>query len=251
MSLTEKKFWENYWSNLKLPSVVDPRHSFDRCLARELERVTSGVKGEIFEVGCAPGKWIAHLAKVNGLIPSGIEYSSTGVDLTHENFKILKIQPGQIIAGDFFEVTPAQRFDIVMSLGFIEHFEDPLPIISQHLKWLKPGGLLILGVPNFTGITQFIQHHLDKTLLDKHNLRIMNIDYFRKTGEDLDLKVLEINFLGSFEPDLPIPINRFGNPIQIAIKIFLIVMRSLRKIKVLDNFNSPFISSYILAVYRK
>ena len=251
INLTEREFWDKYWENLKLPSEVDMTHSFDRCLSRGLEKVTSNVSGGIFEIGCAPGKWIGHLAKVNGLVPSGIEYTERGLQATIENLEMLEIKPGLIISGDFFNVEPTHEFDVVMSLGFIEHFDDTSDVVQRHLAWLRKGGLLILGVPNFSGLNRFIQKQLDQTLLDKHNLGIMNTKYFENLAASFGLQVVSIDYLGSFEPDLPIPRVRFGNPVQISIKLFLYVARRVRKIRYLDRFNGPFFSSYILAVYRK
>jgi SAM-dependent methyltransferase len=251
LTLTDKNFWNNYWANVKLPSVVDKNHSFDRCLSKELEQVTSNLMGEIFEIGCAPGKWIGFLSLTNKLIPSGIEYSPIGVELTLKNLDMLKIKSGEIINGDFFAIEPHKNFDIVMSLGFIEHFDNPEEVIAQHLKWLKPGGTLIIGVPNFAGITKLIQSQLDKSLLDKHNLNTMDIDFFKEIGSKFKLSIRSIKYLGSFEPDLPIPVKRFGNPIQIILKLFLIIMRIIRKKDFIDNFNNRFFSSYMLAVYEK
>jgi SAM-dependent methyltransferase len=249
--LTDRDFWNKYWENLELPSEVDLAHSFDRCLSRKLESVTRGLSGEIFEIGCAPGKWIGHLAKINGLVPSGIEYTDRGLQATHENFEMLQIQPGTIMSGDFFSIEPYREFDIVMSLGFIEHFEDTAAVVQRHLLWLKKGGLLILGVPNFSGLNRIIQNHLDSSLLDKHNLEIMNTVFFENLATEFGLQKISIDYLGSFEPDLPIPKVRFGNTVQLFIKLFLYVARRIRKIRLMDRFNSPYFSSYILAVYRK
>ena len=251
MNLTEKNFWDEYWSKVKLPNLPDKSHSFERCLSVELERIVSDIKGEILEIGCAPGKWLAHLSKSSGLIPSGIEYSRIGIELTHKNFELLEIEPGTIFEGDFFALEPIRKFDIVMSLGLIEHFDDVDTVISKHIEWLKDGGILILGVPNFRGLTRFIQHFLDKSLLGKHNLSIMNFNYFRSIGKKFNLKEVEVKYIGSFEPDLPIPITRFGNPLQIIIKVFLIFMRKVRRFSVTDNFNHHSYSSYILAVFQK
>lgn len=251
MNLTEKIFWDEYWGKINLPSLPNKSHSFERCLSGELERNVSNKKGEILEIGCAPGKWIGHLSKSSGLIPSGIEYSRVGIELTHKNFELLGIEPGTIFEGDFFEIVPDRKFDIVMSLGLIEHFDDVDTVIYKHIEWLKDGGILILGVPNFSGLTKFIQYFLDKTLLDKHNLSIMNLNFFRNMGKKFNLKEVEVKYIGSFEPDLPIPITRFGNPLQIILKVFLIFMRKVRRFPVTHNFNHHSYSSYILAVFQK
>ena len=104
--MTELEFWENYWSNIKLPSVVNKEHSFERCLSKELELIMSEESGTIFEIGCAPGKWIGYLSQVLHLVPSGIEYSPLGNRATLENFRILDISPGELLVGDFFEIKP-------------------------------------------------------------------------------------------------------------------------------------------------
>jgi SAM-dependent methyltransferase len=250
-NLTDKEFWESYWGNLILPSKVDNKHTFDRCLSKELEILTQDQSGEIFEIGCAPGKWIGFLAQKNGLTPCGIEYTKGGLESTFKNFELLQITPGVIFSEDFFKIEPFRKFDVVMSLGFIEHFENIDEVVNLHLSWLKDGGMLILGVPNFTGINRFIQRELDESLLDKHNLTIMNLEFFKNLGERLEIKLNSKKYLGSFEPDLFIPIKRFGNPIQILIKIFLIIVRKLRKFEIFDHINGSSFSSYILVSYIK
>lgn len=251
MKLTEVDFWNNYWGKISLPSEINMSHSFDRCLARELKDQLTYTSGDIFEIGCAPGKWLAYIWKECGLKPSGIEYSEPGMNATLKNFHILKIPSGQIIDGDFFKKIPDHLFDVVMSLGFIEHFDNVDEVVDLHLQWLKPGGTLILGVPNFNGITKNIQRILDQSILDKHNLQIMNLSYFEELGKKHKLEKIAIKYLGSFEPDLPIPKYKYGSPLQIIIKILLFVARIIRRFEVFDNFNSPYYSSYILAIYRK
>lgn len=249
--LTEVQFWEDYWANIKMPSVVDETHSFDRCLSKSLEKITSGIQGSIFEVGCAPGKWIGHLSVVNGLTPAGIEYSSRGIEATIENLRMLKIISGELLEGDFFSIEPRPIYDVVMSLGFIEHFDDPNSVVERHLQWLKSGGILILGIPNFTGCYKLIQSILDKSLLEKHNLNIMKKKYFEELSVHFDLKLNSFEYLGSFEPDLPIPVVRFGNGLQFLVKCVLYILRRLRKYRKFDRLNGRFISGYILASFKK
>jgi SAM-dependent methyltransferase len=251
MNLSEVEFWDNYWCDVNLPSEANMRFSFDRCLSKELKNQLKGVSGEVFEVGCAPGKWLAYLSSVCNLKANGIEYSEPGLKATLNNLKLLNIPSGTVIAGDFFLQKPIQQFDVVISLGFIEHFDNVDGVVDLHLQWLKPGGRLILGVPNFSGITKFIQLVLDKTLLDKHNLKIMNLGYFNRLGERHPLDKVSIKYLGSFEPDLPIPKYKYGNPLQFFVKCFLLIARFLRRFEIFDQFNGPSFSSYILAVYKK
>jgi SAM-dependent methyltransferase len=250
LNLTEIIFWENYWKEIQLPVKVNPDFSFDRSLAQALIKYLPK-QGSVFEVGCAPGKWLSYAAESNGLEVAGIEYSQAGAAATLENLNILGIKSDDVISGDFFLVKPSKQYDVVMSFGFIEHFDDVENVVKKHLDWLKPGGVLILGIPNFSGLNGLIQSILDRDILDKHNLDIMNLDFFNQLEKKANLEKIFIDYIGSFEPALAIPKYRFGNPIQFLIRCMLFVIRLIRKLKFFDRVNSKFFSSYILAVYRK
>ena len=250
MDLTETRFWENYWRNCPLPNVVDQNFSFDRCLSRGLKQYLPQLQGEIFEIGCAPGRWLAHLAKEYGVKPNGIEYSEAGMRATLHNFEMLGIDGGEIRAGDFFAAEPEARFDAVLSLGFIEHFSDPDAVVARHLAWLKPGGVLVLGVPNFRGIYRHLQAVLDPEVLAKHNLEIMAPEYFQHLATKFQLATLHIGYLGSFEPSLPVPSKSRKGLSQLMFRVMLRIGVKLRS-RWMDDINHPWFSSYLLAIYRK
>lgn len=249
--LTEVKFWEDYWANCKLPSTVDYAFSFERCLANELRRNLSGCKGDVLEVGCAPGKWLAFAAKELGLKPSGIEYTKAGMAATVKNLQKLNIEYGAVWEGDFFKLKPSGHFDVVMSFGFIEHFDNVDEVVGIHLKWLKPGGALVMGVPNFLGVYRPIQSVLDSSVLEKHNTEIMSLEYFRGLAVKHGLEIKFLDYIGSFEPALPMFKEGKKNALQSIVKAFLGFMRRIRRIRATDSINSRLFSSYILAIYQR
>lgn len=251
MELTEVKFWDDYWAGCKLPSMVDQNFSFERCLAQALKANLPAMDGEVLEVGCAPGKWLAFMSTEFGLKPNGIEYSEAGMKATMRNFELLGLASGHVQTGDFFQIKPEQRFDVVMSFGFIEHFTDADSVAELHLQWLKPGGTLILGVPNFRGIYYYLQHVLDKGILDKHNINIMCPSYFEHLADRYQLDPLFISYIGSFEPSLPIPKAGIGGPLQIMIRAMLWLARRIRRFRWFDSVNNRLFSSYLLAIYKK
>jgi len=250
MELTEVDFWDEYWANCKLPNIVDVSFSFERCLAQNLKKLLVDCKGEVLEIGCAPGKWLAFLSGELGLKPSGIEYSSAGMLATKKNFELLGLSYGTIWSGDFFSIPPAREFDVVMSLGFIEHFTDVDEVIGRHLQWLKPGGTLVLGVPNFCGMYGPIQAALDCSIVEKHNTKIMNLEYFSNLDQ-FNMSPAFIGYLGSFEPDLFIFPKHLLSPKQLMLKMLVGIARRVRRARIFDEFNNSHISSYILAVYKK
>jgi len=57
------------------------------------------------------------------------------------------------LAGDVFRLpVRTKSLDVVFSQGVIEHFQDPLPPLLEQERVLRPGGALIVNVPQrFTG----------------------------------------------------------------------------------------------------
>ncbi len=67
--------------------------------------------------------------------------------MTRQRFANLGI-PVTLYCGDALEVSLPKHFEIVLSTGVIEHFVDPEPIIISHARLAKPGGHVIVTVPN-------------------------------------------------------------------------------------------------------
>ena len=166
----------------------------------------------ILEIGCALGSWLVFFDQEFGYDVWGIDYSEVGCQLARENLDSYGIE-GEIICGDFndtsFQETYHESFDIVYSLGLIEHFRDPSDVIKLHLNLLRKGGVLLLTLPNFGDgtlrrkWTKYIQHK-EEELLNTHNINLMKVANLKELlgqFENLDIRVL-----GYFGP-LQIPLN--------------------------------------------
>ena len=90
-------------------------------------------------------------------------------------------------------------FDVAMSYGLAEHFRYPerLKIFESHLRLLKPGGLLIVSVPN----AAFLPYRIGKYLLEKlHKWELgLEIPFSRKelAGIAERLNIKEWKIIGS------------------------------------------------------
>jgi 2-polyprenyl-3-methyl-5-hydroxy-6-metoxy-1,4-benzoquinol methylase len=254
-SLTDSAFWERYWGRFALPDAIDERRSFDRALAAGLRRIASGATGEAIEIGCAPGRWLAFLAREFGVRVSGIEYTPDGVAATRRNLELLGVNNANIQEADFLSTTPTAGYDVVLSLGFIEHFTDVETVFRLHADWARPGGQVIIGVPNFRGIHGLLQRALDRDVLALHNLTIMDTDRLASLGSASGLVTESVEYLGSLEPSLPIARKGVKGSPDFVAKLALRAMHALRRAPLLghalDHWNNSFVSSYILASYRK
>jgi len=127
----------------------------------------------VLEIGCAPGKHLAYLAKVREASVCGLDYSGPGIANSRELFRRLGLE-AEFRCEDLHHSTfPERSFDLVYSLGVVEHFQDPKPAIESHLTLAKPGGVVLIAVPNYGGLYGRIQRYFDPENLGIHNLDIM------------------------------------------------------------------------------
>ena len=212
-------------------------------------------KGEVLEIGCAPGRWLAFFAREFGLRVAGIEFTSDGAAATRRNLEMLGVPNADIRETDFLAALPSPTYDIVVSLGFVEHFTDVDGIIARHAAWLRPGGRLIIGVPNFRGVHGLLQRGLDPEILAHHNLEIMDIGRLANAGALAGLVTESAGYLGSLEPSLPIARPGVRGPGDFAAKAVVRAIWLLRRVpligRAMDHLNGSWVSCYILASYRK
>ncbi len=127
----------------------------------------------IFEVGCAPANYLIAFNKQFNLDVAGVEYSEEGMKKIEENFSKNNVK-GKIFHADFFDDAflkkNKNKYDIVYSIGFIEHFDNPQECIDRHFALVKESGYVIIAIPNLRSI---YKPFLSKELIDSHNLTIM------------------------------------------------------------------------------
>ena len=252
VNIVEKSFWENdfYWANAKLPCRVDMEFSFDRSLARGLAGHAPATAGEsVLEIGCAPAKWLIFYAERFGARVSGIEYSDKGARLSRENLAAAGVQ-GEVHASDFFEVEPHPH-DLVLSSGFIEHFDEPARVLARHLDFIAPGGRLAVGVPNFRGLNGLVQRLARPDYLAIHNTAAMRPALYRRFAQANKLELLHLGYLGGFDPSI-IALSRGSllSPRRAIPGAITLLEGRFRALDVADHLEHRWLSSYLLAVYR-
>jgi len=248
MKLTDDKFWDTFWKNVKIPCRIDLAYSFERCLEKTFSRfLKTDPNVKLIEIGCTPGRWLVHFYEKYRYRVSGIDNSETGVRKTRDNLKYHNID-GKIYKEDLLKFRPPEKYGVVLSLGFIEHFEEVDEVIEKHLSLLEPGGKLILGIPNFKGINFLIQKYMYADLLAKHNLRIMNRGFFENLPQRFPLEKIFVGYVGGFEPALFWPSK--PNVLTRIILKALGALGLLRRNSLLDNLDSRLFSSYIIGIFK-
>lgn len=257
---TEREFWDDYWRGMRLPASVGwstnvGHNEILKLLTRELK--TRGLK--TLEVGGAPGQYLAFLVKEFGAEGHVLDYSPIGCAATRRNFELLGL-PVTVHEGDFFSdaISPAgspadvlqpRQFDVVYSLGFIEHFGDLTSVMERHVRLTKPGGLVIVGCPNFRGINGWFLSRLAPELLSKHNTQMMDPADWVTFEQKLGLTPLFRGCIAGFEPGI---FNRWEKPSvrHAPLKLAAAVMQRAFRWKPFKLVNDVRFSQYSMAVYR-
>jgi SAM-dependent methyltransferase len=256
--LTGKEYWENYWktANMEAAEIRRSRRSlsinaildvFDKYLPVD-------EKLHALEIGGAPGRYLIYMAKNFRYHIYSLDFSETGNEQTLNNLKIANI-PIQVYKRDLFSDNfkkDLPTFDLVYSLGFIEHFEDLASVVKKHFELLKPGGILLLGVPNLGGIYRLFLERTAPEHLAFHNLHSMKIKNWNTFESELNLTVIFKGYITGFEPLTMCKLERHT---RMSHSLNFIVRNLARifsyRLNWLRKFNSRYWSSYLIGVYRK
>lgn len=195
--LTDRQFWTNYWESKT--DLIFPIKA-DYLFHQQLKRVVS--RGEVktaMELGGFPGYYSIFLKKHLQLEATMLDYFvHRGIlkDLLTENE--LGTDAVEVIETDLFNHTPEKQYDLVLSCGLIEHFEDTKDIIARHVEFMKPGGKLFITLPNFKSVNGWVQKTFDRSNYDKHNIDSMDPQLLAGIAKELGLKNVEASYLGGF-----------------------------------------------------
>ncbi len=97
--------------------------------------------GRMLEVGCASGTFLHQMA-AKGWQVEGIEFSPKAAAAARAL--------GYPVHAGSLETAPApaEPFDLIVGWMVLEHLHDPVLALKKLNAWMKPGGWLVLSVPN-------------------------------------------------------------------------------------------------------
>src|SRR4051812_17189572 len=155
--MTDQGYRDAYWRRYRPPAVISrsgrPSGSESAILDVLETHLPRRAGMSALELGGAPGQYLAWLSRRFGYECSALDYSAVGCERARRNFDALGI-PLTVFEDDLFaeETGSIGSFDVVYSLGLIEHFADFGEAIRRHAVLTKPGGWAIVGCPNMLGL---------------------------------------------------------------------------------------------------
>lgn len=150
---SEKRHWDEFWASS--PGLDDVYANDDRLVRFLLSQID--VKGKrVLEVGAGTGRDSLALARAGARV--------TTFDYSDESLRLLSSIAGSemdIVCGDALALPFADAsFDIVFHQGLLEHFRQPLDLLRENHRALKPGGFLLVDVPQRYHYYTLMKHAL-------------------------------------------------------------------------------------------
>jgi len=221
-----KEYYGRYWG----ADGFCPRGRMHPDLKRILDRTLGGLSGRLLDMGCGDAGTLGPKAREKNWDYLGVDVSPEAVILARQAGFAAKE-----IGEDFVTDLPAATFDAVCCFEVLEHLLTPEKCLQECLRVLKPGGKLVVTVPN----AAFWRHRLDLMFLGRFNPNGDNLslvepwrdphvrfftsrslgDLLRKTG------VIRSNFSaygGGFLSSTPF-FHRWANPWKSSVLYRLLV----------------------------
>jgi 2-polyprenyl-3-methyl-5-hydroxy-6-metoxy-1,4-benzoquinol methylase len=168
----EKFYREEFYSanyerfNDSAREVQEEEKEFNHARYDEILTISSkaigALKGKsLFDIGCGFGELLRYCSE-KGMNCAGLEVAPESVEeLRGEGFEVYlsDIESDYSVVGD-------NRYDIVTMLNVLEHLREPARIL-YHIRenLLKPGGVLVVDVPNEFSVFQELavkEHNLEE-----------------------------------------------------------------------------------------
>lgn len=188
-SLKDKK--SNFFDGLTLLFNSKETSPFKKALFWPLKTITRSAEivknGRILDVGCGSGQFLVQ-AKKMGMKPSGVEPG--GFDEKFAKSNKLNIYNGALKQAKFQN----DYFDVITVNHALEHVNAPMETLVELKRILKPGGKLIIGVPNKDSLNYSLFKKYWTGLDSPRHLFTFSEKILRQYAEKTGLKLEKINY---------------------------------------------------------
>lgn len=149
-----KEEWERFWQKIedRYKYIIPDAHSLTQSgymtflLYQFLEKRFPQKKGLIsIECGCGTGSTSLYFRK-RGYRTVLFDVSQKALEIARDNYKS-ECETGYVVRGDVLKMSfKDDVFDVVFSLGLLEHFENVSELLKEMVRVLKPGGLFFASI---------------------------------------------------------------------------------------------------------
>ena len=140
-------------------------------------------KKSVLDMGCAYGEFLINFGS------GSVGITSSETEMEYGKSKGLDIRYGNVETDGL----PLQKqFDVIFANNLLEHLYSPHNFLCQIKKYLKPNGILILGVPCIPKITSLLRLGKFRGSLAVEHINFFTRDTLIKTVESGGWKIVAV-----------------------------------------------------------
>ncbi|MDD5531063.1 MAG: class I SAM-dependent methyltransferase [bacterium] len=149
---------------------------------------------KVLDVGCSSGK-------MGSLIKQRFGSYVCGIDISAKNIEIAKKYLDKAFVVDVEKEfnLDEKEFDVVIFADILEHLYNPLDCIKKFMKYVKPGGYVVLSIPNVANWYVRLKLLLgdfdyeSSGILDETHIRFFTFKSIVKMLNNAGLKIEKVN----------------------------------------------------------
>lgn len=174
-NLSHQKYWDDGYRRLgrggTLLDLDDFRYLPERRVVETIESV--GLKGKrVLELGAGDSDILLNLSRRWQSVSTfvGLDYSNAGCISLSRRAKAVGLDLS-VVHADMFSAPDelAGGFDVVYSIGLVEHFVDLAQVLAAMRHFLAPGGVILTLIPNMRGLIGKLTRRYNSAVYDIHN----------------------------------------------------------------------------------
>ena len=153
------------------------------------------IAGRVLNVGCGAGQDATYLRDAGATHLEGVEPTDAATEAT--------TRYDRVFAGPVELFDPEGEFDLIVFADVLEHLVDPAAQLVRAADWLRPGGSLLISVPNVRHISVLWSvsvrgdwRYSDSGILDATHLRFFTQKSFRRLLAEVDYAIVAEEFNG-------------------------------------------------------
>ncbi len=138
--------------------------------------------GRVLDIGCSVGGFL-HTAKERGYDTLGLELNERTAKYAEEMYGV-KVERKLLHECGFED----NSFDLVTMFGVIEHLPEPIDVVKDIYRILKPGGIFLGICPNVQSLVCMTLHEMSRTFTGRLHLSYFSEDTLRYLFSNLGWK---------------------------------------------------------------
>lgn len=195
---TEADPWRDYWSKIGIEKEIG---SCEKDELWEIIKKFTGLDNKIIDAGCGLGRWVIFLSN-KGYDILGVDNFKEVIERLRQVDERLKLRMADVRKLPFKD----KEFDVYLSFGVVEHFEEgPMEALKEAKRVLKKGGIIILETPHDNFLRR-AKRLIKKFLWRKKEKSTFGLQFYEYRFKTSELKkfLQDLNFkiLATYSKDL-------------------------------------------------